>query len=244
MASRAILAVLRVAMQASLAIALLLPAWAGELGVTVDVASDYVEHGLTRSQGKPVVRGLASWSFGDGWAFGAGAGTLNLNPGRGASREFSLYLAKRTALARDWSLHTEISHYNFGADTARFSYDYSEFSVALSYRELLSMSVGYSPDYSLFSRGVRALERTAINSAIAAQYPALPWLTLTTGVGHYDLTDLFGKGFWYWSTAAQIDRGRSSFAVSFIDTDGTADFMFGPRLAGRRVVVSLAMRLQ
>ncbi len=217
---------------------------AGEFSAAVSASSDYVEHGLSRSRGDAVVRVHGAWALPRGITVGAAAGTLDLNPGRGPAHELGFYLGKQWALSDDWSLRLETARYEFGPNARRGSYDYSELTTVVSYRRWLSASIGYSPDYSLFSRRGGASERSAINYAVTMRYPLKHGITLLTGAGHYDLTDLFGTGFWYWNAGAQLDLRKASFALSFIDTDRTAVGLFGSQTAGQRVSASIAVRLQ
>jgi uncharacterized protein (TIGR02001 family) len=219
------------------------PTIAADLAAAVSVSSDYVEHGLSRSQGTAAVRAHASWSLANGVVIGAAAGTLDLNPGRGPAHELAFYLGKHWQLANNWSLRTDYARYEFGPTGARGSYDYTEVSAALAYRSMATLSVGYSPDYSLGSRRGFARERSALNYALSVRYPVWDRISLTAGTGHYDVSDLFGTGFWYWSAGAQLERGRYSFAVSFIETDNTALRLFSDRSAGQRVAATLAVRL-
>jgi uncharacterized protein (TIGR02001 family) len=217
---------------------------AGEFNAAISASSDYVEHGLSRSQGGPVVRVHGAWSLPRGFSFSAAVGTLDLNPGRGPSHEIGLYIGKQWTLGNDWSIRMDMARYEFGPNTRRGSYDYGELTTSVSYRRWLSASIGYSPDYSLFSRRGFANERAALNYAVTARYPLRHGIMLVGGAGHYDLHDLFDTGFWYWNAGAQIDLRKASFALSVIDTDHTAIGLFGNRTAGRRVSASVSVRLQ
>jgi uncharacterized protein (TIGR02001 family) len=217
---------------------------AGEFSAAISASSDYVEHGLSRSRGDSVVRVHGAWALPHGFTVAAALGTLDLNPGRGPAHEIGLYLGKQWALTDDWSLRLETARYEFGPNARRGSYDYSELTTSISYRRWLSASIGYSPDYSLFSRRGAASERAALNYAVTVRYPVRHGITLITGAGHYELSDLFGTGFSYWNAGAQVDLRRASFALSFIGTDNTAVALFGNETAGERLSATVAIRLQ
>jgi Bacterial protein of unknown function (Gcw_chp) len=217
------------------------PCVAGEFSASLVGASDYIEHGLTRSLGKPSLRVQAGWYGEHGFNVGAAATTLNLNAGPGPAHEFGLYVGQSWRPLKDWRFGASLAYYDFGREPSRFfSYDYSELKLEAEWRDLARIEAGWSPDYSLFSaRGV-ARERRAVSYQGSLRYPATQRITLVGGLGHYDLRDLFGTGYWFWSGGIELVHRQTSIAVSYVGTDGTAHNLFRNGIAGRRVVAAIA----
>ena len=225
---------------AVIAVAAATPCVAGEFSASLVAASDYVEHGLTRSLGRPSLRAAAGWYGERGFSLGVAAATLNLNSGPGPAHELAMYVRQSWRPHKDWHFGAALAYYDFGREPSRFfSYDYSELKLEAEWRELAKIEAGWSPDYSLFSaRGV-GRERRAVSYQGSLRYPATPRVSLAVGLGHYDLRDLFGTGYWFWSGGLELRRGPTSVAISYVGTDGTAQNLFRNG-AGGRVVAAIA----
>ena len=208
------------------------------------VSSDYVVHGITRSQGRPIVQAQLGWTGDSGWALGTWFSSENLNPGPGPSREIDPYIGKRWMLGRDWSLRSDLTRYMFRPELEVVAYDYTELRTALSFRDAVEVAVGWSPDYSGYSWNGMADNRTMLTYEVSGHFPATRWLTLNAGLGQRDLQDAFGASYWYWSAGTETSFQRWSVALSYIGTSHTADMLFGPRYAGDRFVATVALRLQ
>jgi uncharacterized protein (TIGR02001 family) len=215
------------------------------LNLDVAVSSDYVVHGVTRSQGNPIVQAQLGWVGGrSGWTAGVWLSTLDLNPGPGPRHEVDPYIGKRWALDRNWSLRTYLTRYMFRPHAARVGYDYTELQSALSFRDTIEVGMTWSPDYSGYSlRGV-GRDGAMLTYEASARFPATRWLSLNAGVGRRDLQAVYRAGYWYWSAGAETAFNRMSFAVSYIGTSQAAIDLYGAEYAGDRMVATIALRLQ
>jgi uncharacterized protein (TIGR02001 family) len=216
-----------------------------EWGASVSVGSDYVVHGLSRSRGRPVVKASGGAAWGRGWSATVGASTMDLNPGRGPSRELSLYLGRSIELddATEWRLLLSGAIYEYATDT-QSNYDYIEASAALTWRERLHLRAQYSPDYSILTLRGPASEFSTWTGEVGWQQPIVAGLTLTAAAGFYDLEAGTGRGFWFWSAGGVWSRGRLSAAVTLTDVDGTALNLLGPRFARTRLAAAIAWRVR
>jgi uncharacterized protein (TIGR02001 family) len=218
------------------------PAQAGEFDAGVAVSSDYVLHGLTRSQGKPVAQAQLGWANEAGWNVGTWFSTVDFNAGPSVSRELDFYLGKRWSLGKDVALLTELTQYTFDVPRGQSSsYDYAELRVGLSFREWIELSAGVSPNYTAYAYGTLRQD-TAIHYGATARYPATRWLSFNVGVGRFDLERLFGHTYTYWSAGGGLTFGAMDLSLGYIGSDETASELFG-RDAGDRFVATLALRL-
>ena len=208
------------------------------------VSSDYVVHGVTRSQGDPIVQAQLGWTGDSGWSAGTWLSTMDLNPGPGPNHEIDPYLGKRWMLGRDWALRADLTRYIFRPGLEEVAYDYTELRSALSFRDALEVAVGWSPDYSGFSWHGVAHERAMLTYEAAAHFPASRWLTLNAGLGRRDLQDVYGASYWYWSAGTETSFQRWSLALAYIGTSHEALDLYGSRYAGNRLVATLALRLR
>jgi uncharacterized protein (TIGR02001 family) len=217
----------------------------GHFDVDVAVSSDYVVHGVTRSQGKPIMQAQVGWTGESGWMAGTWMTTVDLNRGRGPNRELDPYIAKRWLMNRDWSLRTDITRYIFRPELTGAAYDYTELRGAFSYRDIVDVAVAWSPDYSGYSWRGGARNRTMLTYEASGHFPATRWLGLNAGVGRRDLQDVFGTSYWYWSagTEATLFR-RVSVALTYIGSSAEATDLYGAEYAGDRFVATVSMRVR
>jgi hypothetical protein len=59
-------------------------------------------------------------------------------------------------------------------------------------------------------------------------------------VGYYDLSDLFGTGYFYGSTGLAATFDRLRIDLTYFDTEREATDLFGPEVAGDRWSVTVA----
>ena len=208
------------------------------------VSSDYVVHGVTRSQGKSIVQAQIGWTGDSGWTVGTWLSTMDLNPGPGPNHEIDPYIGKRWMLGRDWSVRADLTRYMFRPALQEVAYDYTELRSAFSYRDVFELAIGWSPDYSGYSWQGPAYDRAMLTYEAAAHFPATRWLTLNAGIGRRDLQDAFGASYWYWSAGTETSFRRLSFALAYIGTSQTALDLYGANYAGDRMVATVALRLR
>ncbi|MEP7244647.1 MAG: TorF family putative porin [Gammaproteobacteria bacterium] len=208
------------------------------------VTSDYVVQGVTRSQGDPSLQGQLGWMNDAGWMAGAWLATINLNPGHGPTWELDPYVAKRWVLGRDWSARMDLTRYVLRPSLRNIDYDYTDVRAALSFRDVVDMAIGWSPDYSGYSGVGVARRQTMITYEASGHLPASRWLAFNAGIGRRDLQDAFGRSYWYWSAGAEAAVERWSLGVSYIGTSRTASDLFGSEYAGDRVVATIALKVK
>jgi uncharacterized protein (TIGR02001 family) len=211
--------------------------------VDLAVSSDYVVHGVTRSQGEPVVQAQLGWTGESGWMVGTWLSTIDLNPGPGPDHEIDPYIARRWLVSRDWSVRTDLTRYMF-RPRSRIPYDYTEIRGALSYRDVLDLAVSWSPDYSGWSLQGTAVDRTMLTYEASGHFPVTRWLGLNAGIGLRDLEEVFGTRYWYWSAGTEVTIQRFSFALTYIGSSYGAGELYTSDYAGNRFVATLAVRLR
>jgi uncharacterized protein (TIGR02001 family) len=212
--------------------------WGGSLSLS----SNYVYRGLSQTDGRPSVQGGLYVRSESGWSAALWASTVNRGPGPGADSEIDVQLSKAWSLDEQWSLQLSANHYFYPDDNRARPYEYDELVVSLSFQNRLTATVAYSPNTSRFSRDVFARHRTARSyEATFLQPLSLSW-SLYGGVGHYDLTDLFDAGYWYWSAGVSYCVGQLQMDLSHIDTDHTARRLFDYEVGKRRWIAALSWR--
>ena len=206
---------------------------AGEFGGSLAGTSDYVYRGQSQTRGKPALQGEIHYQ-GNDWSTGAWASNVDLNTGPGATVEIDAYAGWARALGDDWNATVNLTHYFYPNDRRAVRYDYDEVTANLGYQARFFATFGWSPNTSKYSRGVIAVHKSAASYELSVNQPLWsPW-SAVAGVGYYDLSELFGTGYWFWNTGVTYSMRRLQIAVSFVATDTTAKEAFGYEFAGSR----------
>ncbi|MFO1425932.1 MAG: TorF family putative porin [Steroidobacteraceae bacterium] len=216
---------------------------AGDFDLNVALASDRVEHGVSRSQGDPSLQARAGLRFGEGWWAGASFTTMNLNPGPGPNREVGVYIGRGGELGRGWSWSADAARYFFSAQIPRLPYDYAELRLAAAWRGRVELALTVSPDYSVGTRLGVARNAVSVDAQLNVVQPLSPWLQLSAGVGHFDVDDRAPLGFWYWGASAILGGPRLSLALTWTGSEHATRNMFGPRGTGERLLATLSWRV-
>lgn len=217
------------------------PASAGDLwGGSIGAVSDYVYRGITQTRGKPALQLGLYREFGSGWSLGAWSSPVDYGKRIDASYELDLSLTRSWLLAEHWSARVAYTHYFYPGE--RGDYDYDEWAASLTYRDRLTATVAVSPNLSLYAYGHTAWRELATSYEFAAVQPLSARWSITGGAGHYDLRELFGTGYWFWSFGLAFSWEGLQLDILHIATDSTAEHLFGEEQAGRRVSASVVWR--
>ncbi len=219
------------------------PAPAQPLQAHLAVSSDYVVHGVSRSQGDPTLQAQVGADLGAGWSAGLSAATMNLNPGRGPNRELGVYLSRARSLDRDWTIAGTLAAYFYSAQIRGLPYDYHEAHLELSWRERVQLGIAISPDYSVGTRRGVARDSTALDYTLTVSQPLSQSVAVSAGIGQYDLSDGLGLRFTYWSAGAVYTGRRLSLALTWTDAEPITRTMFSAAATGERLIATISWRL-
>lgn len=219
------------------------PSPAADWTASVAATSNYLVNGLTRSGNEAAVQAHVGWLGDSGWSAGVWASTVQRHPENGPRYELDLYIARAWRIGRDLNASARVSRYQSLGDSALFPYDYTELAASLSFREAVTVTIAASPDYSFYTSHGYAPEGTSITCELSMQRPVGRRLQLTAGLGHADLQGRYGARYWYWSAGGQLAWRRLDIGLSYVGTDGTAERLFGPALAGNTWIATASFEL-
>lgn len=212
----------------------------GSVGGHVDVTTDYVFRGLSQTRGKPAIQADLHYQTDAGWFAGAWGSTVDLNRGQGATIEFNGYAGRAWPVSGAWNAKLTAVQYIYPNDTTYLRYDYFELVGALSYDDRLSLSVAWSPNTSRYSSYGKAEDQTTLTYEIVGRWPLRGPLSVTGSVGYYDLSDLFGTGYFYGSAGLNGTFERIRVDLAYFSTGQDASDLFGEEVAGDRWSLTLA----
>jgi uncharacterized protein (TIGR02001 family) len=205
------------------------PDWGGSLVLS----SDNLMRGTSRSSGDAALSAQLHARYASGWLGSLWASTSRVRPSDPSTVDVAATLGYGAGLGDDWSLQGSLTHYESPWQNRSGFYRYDEFTLDLRYRESLLLSASFSPDTSRFGSAYGPVwKRNAMAYEATWQHGIGGALRGSVGLGYYDLSDLFGHGYWYgsaglnWSRghwrvdAAYVIAGRRAGEVSYVEDGG------------------------
>jgi len=215
------------------------PRWDGGLAL----ATDNLLRGVSRSSNDPALAADAQVLFASGVFGSLWASTSRPRESQDSTVEFAATIGFGVALRGDWAIRGSYAHYESPWQERPDFYRYDELAVDLRYRERLFFSVAWSPNTSRYgSRYGVAWDEEAFAYEASFQQPIRSGLRAHAGVGYYDLSALFGEGYWYGSIGLGWARGHWQADLSWVDTDSSAEQLSTAGTAGSRVLFVLGLR--
>jgi len=213
-------------------------AWGGSLVAT----TDYVFRGVSQTHNATALQGDLHYRSPAGWF--AGLWASNINPGDDytGSVELNAYAGWTWALASDWRARLSYVRYLYPDATPGYNYDYDELAASVAFQDRVFATIAWSPN--MVRSTSAGLDRRGNAESYELSFRQRIWrdLALAGGVGYYDLTNLFGSGYWSWSAALVYPIGGVEFNLSRFGTDSNARRLFGDQTADNRWVLTAIWR--
>lgn len=213
-----------------------------EWGSSATLSSNYLLRGVSRSYNDPALSVEMHARSAGGLYAGLWASSSRALPNGDTAAELGATIGIARPFNDVWSAGVSWSHYESPwTDPADF-YAYDEFTATLGFHEQWLFSLSHSPNTSRYAPGfgaVRSRSTTAIEASF--QHGIHGALHGFAGVGYFDLSKLFGTGYWYGSAGAGWTWRHWWATVSYVHPDGTARRLSYPKGASRRVVASLSV---
>jgi uncharacterized protein (TIGR02001 family) len=234
----------RGALLCALALALALALAAGRCmaadswGGAVDVASDYLVRGISRTSHDAALQLDLHYANSLGFFVGAFASNSQIDPREPRDVELSGYLGFSWRNGDDWRGRILYTHYLYPWNRHGGEYDYDELDAQIAYQGWLQFSVNFSPNATRYLPppypGLLA-EREG-SAEINVQHALIRHLSVTGGAGYSYIGGPESGGYVYWSAGLAYDLGSLSLAVSFVDTSSEAKTLFYNAAAANRIL--------
>jgi uncharacterized protein (TIGR02001 family) len=218
------------------------PCAAGErFGGTLAVTTDYVLRGVSQTAGGAAVQAGASYRDETGWFLGAWASNVEAHPRRERATETNFYAGYGFRVSSEWNARVSYTRYLYVDDPRPVSYDYGEVALTVGYQDWLAATLSFQPDSKRFAASGYgyADNEPAAGYEVSVRWPLRGALALTAGAGYYDLTRLFGVGYWSGNAGLSYVRGPLQLDVTLFSTDATGRRLFGDTAADGRWVATV-----
>jgi uncharacterized protein (TIGR02001 family) len=183
-------------------------------GGDVAIVSDYVYRGYSRSEGEPALQANIQASN-NRLTVGAWASAVRLQPHRNSS-EFDLYAHWHQPLSDAFTAGFTATYYRFPGDPRPVSYNYSEFSAELDWRQRWRVEVSWSPGITLFAPNYGPQGAQPSWSTELTLSQPLRWgLMAFAGIGRFDAPQLRYAAYTYGSAGISRDLGPWHAELSY-----------------------------
>jgi uncharacterized protein (TIGR02001 family) len=188
--------------------------WSASIGVS----TDYVYRGATQSDNGPAVQaGVAAHA--NGWSAGAWASTVDVNRDGRSGYELDLNAMHAWSLHPDWIATVGVTRYEYLND-GPVDYDHDELSVSLAFQQRVTATIAWSPNTTRYFHGPVRGQATAYE--VTFQQPLGERWSIFAGAGRYDLRDLVGYAYDYWSAGLTFTWASIQIDAAHINSNEPA----------------------
>jgi uncharacterized protein (TIGR02001 family) len=210
----------------------------GSLGGT----SDFVFRGLSLTRGKPAAQGSLDVEFPKEFYVGAFVATCDPNPGPSPSVEMDVWAGRYWSVSPDFSADVRISQYTYPDDPRRVSYDRTELTGTLGFRNQLFVAAIYSPNTSAVGPSPGYQEGSAWALELSGRKSLSERFAVSAGVGHYGLGDVYGGSYNYWNATLTATLTPFELQLAYLGVDDSAGEHFRSDAVGSRVALTALWR--
>ena len=210
----------------------------GSLGAT----SDFVFRGLSLTRGKPAAQASLDVEFPKEFYVGAFVATADPNPGPSPPVELDAWAGRYWRVSETLSADVRISEYSYPDDPRRVSYNRTEITGTLGWRNQLFVAAIYSPNTKAVGSSPGYREGSAWALELSGRQPLNDRWALSAGVGHYDLERVYGMSYNYWNATVTATLAPFELQLAYLGVDDKADEHFARRSTGDRIAFTALWR--
>ncbi len=212
------------------------PAFAQDISLHGALTTDYVYRGVSNSDEHGAVQAAIDLETASGVFAGIWASTTDLVTGnRYRPREVDYYLGYVRYFGNDWSATVSVNRYSYPGDRGNVDYDYTEYAAILGYDDRIWLE--YNHTNALFGH-----DSTARNVELLSSWPLGQTLSLSAGLGYFDVSDAVGSGYWYWQAGVTRPFGWLEADIRYHDTASVPMRFVADRLVDPRLVLTLSVQ--
>ncbi|HET9862211.1 MAG TPA: TorF family putative porin [Steroidobacteraceae bacterium] len=210
----------------------------GSLGGT----SDFVFRGLSLTRGKPAAQASIDVEFPREFYVGAFVATCDPNPGPSPPVEADFWAGRYWRVSEDFSADLRLSQYTYPDDPRRVTYDRTEITGTLGFRNQLYFATIYSPNTKAVASSPGYEEGAAWALEISGRQPFNDRFALSAGFGHYALDEIYEDSYNYWNVTLTATLKPFEFQLAYLGVSDHAARHFARDAVGDRVAFTALWR--
>jgi len=212
--------------------------FSGSLGGT----SDFVFRGISLTRGKPALQASADVEFPQEFYVGAFVATADPNPGPSAPVELDAWAGRYWQVSDQVSADLRLAQYTYPNDPRLVSYNRSEVSATLGYRNQLFVAASYSPNMGAVGTAPGYREGSAWAFELSARQPINERFSLAAGFGHYALENVYADSYNYWNATLTANLAPFELQLAYLGVDSAAARHFRADSVGDRLALTALWR--
>jgi uncharacterized protein (TIGR02001 family) len=204
-----------------------------ELLAYVTVATDYLNRGMSQTDGDYALNVGVDYQHPSGFLAGAWAANVEYATESARSKPRQQAIDVYVGMGRDnrtWSWTVALARYLY--PDISVDYDYSELSASFAWKQHISYTASYTD--SLLGRG-----SSALHQELTGSMPLVWDMALSGGIGHFSSSDLSDDDYLHWNIGVSRRLTKVSVDLRFYDTDYPRDSHLG-KPADRHWVLSVS----
>jgi uncharacterized protein (TIGR02001 family) len=210
----------------------------GSIGGT----SDFVFRGLSLTRGKPAAQASLDIEFPKEFYLGAFVATADPNPGPGPPVEMDFWAGRYWRLSEKVSGDLRVSQYTYPDDPRRVSYNRTELSATVGFRNQLYFAAIYSPNTKAVGSSAGYDEGNAWAVEVSGRQPLSERFAISAGFGHYGLDEIYDDSFNYWNATLTATLAPFEVQLAYLGVDSSAGDHFVSDSVGDRVALTALWR--
>jgi uncharacterized protein (TIGR02001 family) len=210
----------------------------GSLGGT----SDFVFRGLSLTRGKPAAQASLDVEFPKEFYVGAFVATADPNPGPSPPVEMDFWAGRYWQMSEDFSGDLRLSQYTYPDDPRRVSYNRTELTATVGYRNQLYLAAIYSPNTKAIGSSAGYEEGNAWAVEISGRHALSDRYSISAGLGHYGLNEIYYDSYNYWNATLTATLKPFEIQLAYLGVDESAKEHFADDSVGDRVALTALWR--
>jgi uncharacterized protein (TIGR02001 family) len=203
-------------------------------GGSVDLTSDYLVRGVSRSDDHAALQLELHYLDSAGFVAGVFASSTQIDPRARRDAELSAFFGYIWSDGSDWQGKVLAADYSYPWNQAGSLYNYDEIDLQVSYQQWIQLALALYPDVRRYSYDGGVARVMAESAELNLQRPLIGKLSATAGVGYYELSGADGVGYAYWSAGVGYDWAPISLGLSYVGATGPANSLFYNAAVGGR----------
>jgi uncharacterized protein (TIGR02001 family) len=212
--------------------------FSGTLGGT----SDFVFRGLSLTRGKPAAQASLDIEFPKEFYVGAFVATADPNPGPSPPVEMDFWAGRYWRMSEDFSGDLRLSQYTYPDDPRRKSYNRTELTATVGFRNQLYLAAIYSPNTDALGSSGGYAEGNAWAVEISGRQPLNERFSISAGLGHYGLDEIYHDSYNYWNLTLTAALKPFEIQLAYLGIDENAGDHFTADSVGDRVALTALWR--
>jgi len=210
----------------------------GTLGGT----TDFVFRGLSLTRGEPAAQASIDVEFPKEFYVGAFAASCDPNSGPSPAMEIDVWAGRYWSLSPVFSADLRLSQYSYPDDPRRVSYNRTEFTGTLGYRNQVFLAASYSPNTRAVASSPGYREGDAWAFELSGRHPFNERYAVSAGVGYYDLREVYDGAYTYWNVTFSATFRPFELQLAWLGASDEAAGHFDEDVVGDRVALTALWR--